>query len=72
MDDADRATDLELERVQKRLSSITHQLKQLPEDDFCIECGDEIGEERRRAMPNSVRCITCQDLLERPSRVRRF
>lgn len=72
MDDADRATELELERVHKRLSSINRDLKARPEDIYCIECGDEIPEDRRNAMPNCTRCVTCQELDERPRRVKRF
>lgn len=72
MDDADRASDIELARVQKSLLNIKQELNFEPDDIYCIECGDEIPEERRNAMPNCVRCVTCQDLDERPRRVKRF
>jgi phage/conjugal plasmid C-4 type zinc finger TraR family protein len=29
-------------------------------DGRCVDCGVEIGEERRRALPSAVRCVTCQ------------
>jgi len=72
MDDADRASDIELARVQKSLLSIKKELKFEPDDIYCIECGDEIPEERRHAMPNCIRCVTCQELDERPRRVKRY
>ncbi|WP_321324068.1 DksA/TraR family C4-type zinc finger protein [uncultured Parasphingorhabdus sp.] len=27
---------------------------------YCIECGDEIPEARRRALPGTRTCVTCQ------------
>lgn len=31
----------------------------------CIDCGAPIPAERRRHVPNAVRCVHCQDLDER-------
>ena len=31
----------------------------------CIECGDDIPDERRRAVPNTKRCVYCQQKNER-------
>lgn len=31
----------------------------------CVECGEEIGAERRAALPSAVRCMACEDGLER-------
>lgn len=31
----------------------------------CVDCGGPIPEERRVAVPSSVRCIGCQTLFER-------
>ena len=31
----------------------------------CLECGDEIPEARRRAMPGARTCISCQSGLDR-------
>ena len=33
----------------------------------CVECGDEIPEARRRALPGAITCVRCQS--ERDSRV---
>lgn len=35
----------------------------------CIECGDEIGEKRKRALPKASRCIDCQIALEAQQRL---
>ncbi len=32
----------------------------------CVDCGFPIGELRRRALPNAIRCVGCQNLVERP------
>lgn len=72
MDDADRAIDIEQARVERSLLSIKRELKHTPEDIECIECGEEISEDRRKAMPNCTRCFICQELYEKPRRVRRF
>lgn len=36
----------------------------------CLVCGEPIAEQRRRAMPNAVRCIDCQERRERWNRRR--
>ncbi len=32
---------------------------------FCVECGEEIPEARRRAMPGARTCVACQSELDR-------
>jgi phage/conjugal plasmid C-4 type zinc finger TraR family protein len=34
----------------------------------CIDCGEEIPEARRRAVPTAARCIGCQEKHERRTR----
>ena len=29
-------------------------------DGRCADCGKPIGDERRKALPSAVRCVTCQ------------
>lgn len=31
----------------------------------CIDCGGEIGDKRKQAVPYAVRCIACQSEFER-------
>ncbi|WP_374569671.1 TraR/DksA C4-type zinc finger protein [Phenylobacterium sp.] len=35
----------------------------------CVDCGDDIDEERRAAAPAARRCLTCQEALERRQRL---
>jgi len=34
----------------------------------CADCGDEIPEARRLAVPGTTRCVDCQELKERTER----
>ncbi|WP_233559805.1 TraR/DksA C4-type zinc finger protein [Oleomonas cavernae] len=36
-----------------------------PEHRWCVDCGEEIPEDRRRAVPGTMRCIECQTRAER-------
>nr|VFK21756.1 MAG: transcriptional regulator, TraR/DksA family [Candidatus Kentron sp. LFY] len=35
---------------------------------FCLECGEEIPEARRLAVPSARYCVDCQSILERRRR----
>jgi DnaK suppressor protein len=72
MDEADRASELEQERIRKSLVAIAIEMKAENPDIECIECGEEIEEERRRILPSARRCYLCQELHERPRRVKRL
>lgn len=37
---------------------------------FVCDCGAEISDARRAAMPNATRCIDCETFIERQSRKR--
>lgn len=71
-DDADRAADLEQARILNSLTAIKREITTVNTEIECIECGDEIEEERRRLMPSAKRCFVCQELHERPRRVKRL
>ncbi|MTH95986.1 TraR/DksA C4-type zinc finger protein [Roseibium sp. RKSG952] len=71
-DAIDTATDYEQARVTDRISAIQNSVAAQNDDIYCEECGDEIEEARREAMPSATRCVLCQDIFERPGRVRRF
>lgn len=62
MDDIDQAQGynqdfqdfaLELQKQSRELDNYT--------GDYCLDCGEEIPEERRQAMPGCCRCISCQE-----------
>jgi len=72
MDEVDRASELEEQRIRKSLGAIVREMRTENPDIECIECGEEIEEERRRILPSARRCFICQELHERPRRVKRF
>jgi phage/conjugal plasmid C-4 type zinc finger TraR family protein len=61
MDDADKATDLEEARTAAAMARIASQLKTVNLDIHCEDCGKEIPEARRKAVPYATRCIMCQE-----------
>lgn len=72
MDDVDRANEIEAALIQRGLRKIHNELREVSTEINCIECDEEIDEERRKLVPNAIRCFRCQDLYERPRRVKRF
>lgn len=59
----------ELEQLQREIAIKRHRtLSPQQSARFCIDCGDEIPELRRRSVPGCVRCVTCQTVLERKQR----
>ncbi len=66
MDTADRAQgDREAE-----LAAQSHKAAlEAPGAELCADCREPIPEERRRALPSAVRCISCQAFAERLARI---
>lgn len=61
MDNIDKAVEYQ----QAMLDAQIQQCQSEPNDVmFCIDCGEPIGEQRKKAVPHAVRCITCQNALE--------
>jgi len=61
--------DIEFALIQMKaetLNKIDAALRRLNEDTYgvCAECGDEIAERRRRALPFAVRCKDCEEARE--------
>jgi phage/conjugal plasmid C-4 type zinc finger TraR family protein len=36
-----------------------------PGELYCVECGEEIPEARRKALPGASTCVTCQSQIDR-------
>lgn len=70
MDDIDKIQELEVSRIADRLSAIQREFTIQPASRECVECGDEIPDERRAALPHAMRCLECQSLLEKDRRFR--
>ncbi len=67
--EADIQEDIEFALIQMKaetLNKINEALARLEEGDYgnCFECGEEIGEQRLRALPFAVRCKDCEEARE--------
>ena len=67
--EAEIQDDIEFALLQMKaetLSKITEALSRLEEGSYgyCYECGDEIAEQRLRALPFAVRCKDCEEARE--------
>jgi len=67
--EADIQEDIELALIQMKsetLQRISEALKRLEDGKygFCFECGEEIAEQRLRALPFAVRCKDCEEARE--------
>ena len=67
--EADIQDDLEFALIQMKsetLNKINNALNRLEQGDYgnCFDCGDEIAENRLRALPFAVRCKDCEEARE--------
>lgn len=68
-DIADRAQAREEEILAERLAAQERNAAlDAPGNEICADCGEPIPMDRRRAMPNAIRCIDCQAFAERVGR----
>lgn len=63
MDDIDQA-NIEIERETKRALDKIKTTQQDSGISDCVDCGEEIGEARKKAVPSAVRCFDCQSLAD--------
>jgi len=70
MDQFDRATQLEEQQREAALAQVLHRAQNAGESALhCIDCGVDIPEARRQAVPGCQRCIDCQEDHERRKRM---
>lgn len=67
--EADIQDDIEFALIQMKsetLNKINNALNRLEQGDYgnCFDCGDEIAENRLRALPFAVRCKDCEEARE--------
>lgn len=62
-----RAEDFQRQQDELRIGKIRSSLV-LRGDEFCQDCGEEIGAKRRAAMPSATRCVDCEYQQERKRR----
>lgn len=50
-------------RIREEMNQIERTLKRIDtgEYGFCADCGEKIPEKRLLAVPESIRCVTCED-----------
>jgi len=66
MDQFDRATLLEEQQREIALAQVLARTQGAGESAlYCIDCGVDIPEARRRAVPGCQRCVDCQAIFER-------
>jgi phage/conjugal plasmid C-4 type zinc finger TraR family protein len=64
-DIADQAQQQEAYQLQDSLARVAASRPQGPSLECCEDCGCEIPEKRRQAVPGCTRCIACQEEAER-------
>jgi phage/conjugal plasmid C-4 type zinc finger TraR family protein len=51
--------------VDKRLDQIREITQKVSLTSVCLECGEPIGEARKKAIPSATLCIDCAEYLDR-------
>lgn len=75
MDEFDRAQELEMAQREEALARHRARFSETPGLPGamtaldCMECGQEIPEARRRALPGIMVCVKCKDFFERTGRM---
>ncbi|MFT0861737.1 TraR/DksA C4-type zinc finger protein [Ancylobacter sp. G4_0304] len=69
MDDFDQAQRLEERQREDALAALALSMGGDGRK-TCLACGEEIALERRMAVPNAVRCVECQQRVERYCKLR--
>lgn len=62
-----RAEEFQRQQDELKVGRIRSSLV-LKGDEFCQDCGEDIGAERRAALPSATRCVDCQGDHERRSK----
>jgi len=65
MDDLDRAQILEQRQRDEALARMQSRLRTGPAQEQCSDCGEDIPEARRAALPGVIRCVYCQQIFEK-------
>ena len=63
-DEADIANEYTEHGLEKAIQSVRANTYQGESALECVECGDEIPEARRKALPGVKRCVECQSRYE--------
>jgi phage/conjugal plasmid C-4 type zinc finger TraR family protein len=66
-DAMDRAQDTSSEWTRRQIQDLHHRMAiqaRRPSEQYCLECGQEIPEARREAVPGVRFCVTCQQYVD--------
>ncbi len=63
-DYGDQSQALSDTHLRAALSNIEHYPQAIVENIYCVCCGEEIPENRRKALPGCTLCIECKQLSE--------
>ena len=65
----DRASDLEQRFRDDAIANARQEVTEVPDEvdgvRYCLGCGCDISTQRLEALPNAVRCASCQSIKER-------
>ncbi|MFA7174987.1 MAG: TraR/DksA family transcriptional regulator [Kiritimatiellia bacterium] len=64
MDQFDKAQQLDALYLEHAINAVLTVPEGGPGQVVCIDCGEEIPEKRRSAVPGCTRCLDCQQLYE--------
>jgi phage/conjugal plasmid C-4 type zinc finger TraR family protein len=64
-EEEDEAFVLQQGEVDASLANVREALNKKSLTTICIECGEPIGEERKKAVPSAEYCIDCQEYLDK-------
>lgn len=67
----DRAQELELAEYERNQAKAIMSAPTSPSAQNCADCGDEIPEARRAAVPGVLRCMECQQQTEHENNIKR-
>lgn len=55
---------IQQELVGNQLDNVRAELEKVSLTTVCIECAEDIGKERKAAVPSATRCIDCETALQ--------
>jgi phage/conjugal plasmid C-4 type zinc finger TraR family protein len=64
-EEEDEAFVLQQGEVDASLAAVREALNKKSLTTICVECGDPIGDARKKAVPSATLCIDCQEFLDK-------
>lgn len=64
MDELDRAKIVEEDALMRSIQQI-RQAGEGAGTVYCVDCGEKIPDKRKARVPNAIRCVSCQESVEK-------